>query len=56
MFNWVILLNWPLPFIFIGWGGLAPAEVESLTNLMLKYNSDSVYNVHTQSNRLDHAV
>jgi hypothetical protein len=26
-----------------GWGGLAPAGVESLTNLVLKYNSNSVY-------------
>jgi hypothetical protein len=56
MFDWVILLNRPRPFIFIGWGGLAPAGVESLTNLVLKYNFDSVYNIHTRSNRLDHVV
>jgi hypothetical protein len=26
MIDWVISLNWLWPFIFIGWGGLAPQE------------------------------
>jgi hypothetical protein len=53
MFDWVMPLNRPQPFIFIGWGGLAPAGVEGLTNLVLKYNSNSVYNARTWLNCLD---
>jgi hypothetical protein len=53
MFDWVMPLNRPRPFIFIGWGGLAPVGVEGLTNLVLKYNSNSVYNAQTKLNRLD---
>jgi hypothetical protein len=34
------------------WGGLAPAGVESLTNLVLKYNSNSVYKAWAQLNHL----
>jgi hypothetical protein len=56
MFDWVIAPQSATPVIFIGWGGLAPAGVESLTNLVLKYNSNSVYKAWTWLNRLGPSV
>jgi hypothetical protein len=46
MLDWVIAPQ-SRPFIFIRWGGLAPAGVEILTNLVLKYNYNSVYKAWT---------
>jgi len=46
-------LDRPWPFIFIGRGGLAPDGVEILTNLVLKYNSNSDYTAQNRSDRID---
>jgi hypothetical protein len=53
MFDWVIAPQSATTLYIYRWGGLAPAGVEGLTNLVLKYNSNSVYKSQTRSNRLD---
>ena len=44
-------LNRPWPFIFIGRKGLATLWVETLTNLVLKYDSNSDYTTQNWSDR-----
>jgi hypothetical protein len=52
MFDWVIAPQSATTLYIYRVGGLAPAGVQSLTNLVLKYNSNSVYKAWTRLNRL----
>ena len=50
VFDRLDTLNRSWPFIFIGWGGLAPNRVETLANPVPKYN---FYTDSTDRNRSD---